>query len=279
MSVTACPPLILQFFANGQPLVGGSVLTQVGGVNTPTFQDAAGSTPLPNPIPLNSRGEISNASGLSCQLFITYGVTYVFTVKDAAGNIVETANSVSGQNVNVIAGGLTLTGGLSMSGGLTTDTLSVTGATTLASYSASAQPSFLAYRGSNQSLATAATLLFDTKAYDIGTAYSTSTGIYTVPAGQGGRYLISTTLVLQNSSAGTDTLWASISGGSISPTAVLESITASSTRSLSLSYQDQLAAGATISVGTRAISNLWTAVFQPNGGANRGCTFSMTKLN
>lgn len=95
-SVTFCPPPILQFLGNnGQPLVGGSVLTQVGGINTATYQDSAGATPLPNPIPLNSRGEISNASGTSCQLFLAAGSAYTFTLKDASGNTINTALYVS----------------------------------------------------------------------------------------------------------------------------------------------------------------------------------------
>ena len=78
---------ILQFLNNaGQPNAGGSLLTQVGGVNYPTYQDPAGATPLPNPIPLNSRGEISNSSGVSSQLYLQTGVTYTFTLHDASGN-------------------------------------------------------------------------------------------------------------------------------------------------------------------------------------------------
>lgn len=87
MAVTLSPPAIQQFFNNQQQFnAGGSILTQVGGVNYPTYQDSAAATPLPNPIPLNSRGEISNASGLSCQLFLVQGVVYTFTMYDANGN-------------------------------------------------------------------------------------------------------------------------------------------------------------------------------------------------
>lgn len=94
-SVAPAPALILQFLNNaGVPNVGGSLLTQVGSVNYPTFQDAAGTTPLPNPIPLNSRGEISNSSGISSQLFLALGVTYVFTLMDAHGNMIWTAENV-----------------------------------------------------------------------------------------------------------------------------------------------------------------------------------------
>ena len=86
-AVLLSPSPILQFFNNsGQPNAGGSLLTQVGGVNYPTYQDSAGTIPLPNPIPLNSRGEVSNSSGTSVQLFLTAGVTYTFTLYDANNN-------------------------------------------------------------------------------------------------------------------------------------------------------------------------------------------------
>lgn len=94
-SVILSPPSILQFFNNaGQPNSGGSILTQVGGVNYPTYQDSGGNTALPNPIPLNSRGEISNTSGISCQLFLATGVTYVFTQYDVNGNQINQATWV-----------------------------------------------------------------------------------------------------------------------------------------------------------------------------------------
>lgn len=95
-TVAACLTPVFQFFGNnGQPLVGGSVLTQVGGVNAATYQDSAGSVPLPNPIPLNSRGEISNAAGASCQLFLPVNTVYTFTVSDANGNQIWQATYVS----------------------------------------------------------------------------------------------------------------------------------------------------------------------------------------
>jgi Pectate lyase superfamily protein len=93
----ACPNPILQFFNNaGQFNNNGSILTQVGGVNTATYQDAGLTAPLPNPIPLNSRGEVSNASGLSCQLFLTPNTVYVFTMLDANGNQLNQASYVDG---------------------------------------------------------------------------------------------------------------------------------------------------------------------------------------
>lgn len=86
---------ILSFLNNaGRPNVGGSLLTQVGGVNYPTYQDPAGTIPLPNPIPLNSRGEISNSSGVSSQIFLEPGVTYTFTLYDPHGNQIWVAENI-----------------------------------------------------------------------------------------------------------------------------------------------------------------------------------------
>jgi len=99
-AVTISPTPILQFFNNnGQPNVGGTLLTQVGGVNYVTYQDSAGTIPLPNPIPLNSRGEVSNAAGTSCELFLVNGVTYTFTLFDASGNQLNQSSYVSPYNV------------------------------------------------------------------------------------------------------------------------------------------------------------------------------------
>jgi hypothetical protein len=93
----ACPNPILQFWLNnGQLAAGGSVLTQIASTNAPTYQDSALLSPLPNPIPLNSRGEISNASGTSCQLFLPANTVYVFTLFDANGNQIWQAPYVNG---------------------------------------------------------------------------------------------------------------------------------------------------------------------------------------
>lgn len=93
----AAPTPILQFWLNnGQLAAGGSILTTVGGVNAATYQDVGLTTPLPNPIPLNSRGEVSNAAGASCQLFLPQSTIYVFTLFDAGGNQIWQAAYVNG---------------------------------------------------------------------------------------------------------------------------------------------------------------------------------------
>jgi hypothetical protein len=53
-------------------------------------------------------------------------------------------------------------------------------------------PAFLANLSSTQSLSndTNTTIIFDTEVFDTDSGYDTSTGIFTVPSGKGGKYLI-----------------------------------------------------------------------------------------
>ncbi len=102
MSVVACPAPILQFFDNeGNPAVGGSLLTQVAGVNYVTYSNSGGSIALPNPIPLNSRGEVSTAAGTTSQLFLVPNTVYTFTLFDSSGNQLWTATYVNGVQVTI----------------------------------------------------------------------------------------------------------------------------------------------------------------------------------
>jgi hypothetical protein len=152
-NVAAAPPLILQFLNNaGLPNVGGSVLTQVGGVNYPTFQDAAGTTALPNPIPLNSRGEISNSSGVSSELFLATGVVYTITLMDPTGNTIWIAENVVGSAAEAVgamtdekgAGGLPgFVNGVDFTAG-TTESL------TLSGYYGSTANLWIAFDGTEQ---------------------------------------------------------------------------------------------------------------------------------
>lgn len=92
-----CPTPILQFFDNyGNPLSGGSVLTQVGGVNQATYSDVGLTTALPNPIVLNSRGEVATNAGASSQCFLTPNIVYTFTLSDKSGNQINQALYVNG---------------------------------------------------------------------------------------------------------------------------------------------------------------------------------------
>jgi hypothetical protein len=98
----AAPVIFQQFFTNsGAFNVGGSVLFQVGGVNTAVYQDIGLTVPLANPCPLNSRGEISDSSGHSQQLFLTPNVVYTATIFDSGGNQIDQAQYVNGVQSNL----------------------------------------------------------------------------------------------------------------------------------------------------------------------------------
>jgi hypothetical protein len=104
--VVAAPPILQFTLNNGQLAVNGSILTQVGGVNTATYADSGLTTPLPNPIPLNSRGEISDANGNSKQLFLTPNTIYTFTLYDGpngTGNQIWQATYVAGLGGEILA--------------------------------------------------------------------------------------------------------------------------------------------------------------------------------
>lgn len=77
-----------QYFAiAGIPLVGGKVYTFAAGTTTPkaTYTDAAGTTPQPNPIPLNARGEPASA--------IYWAGNYRVDVRDALGNLIYSVDN------------------------------------------------------------------------------------------------------------------------------------------------------------------------------------------
>lgn len=93
----ACPPIVLAFILNnGTPAVNGSILTQVGGLNEATYQDVNLTIPLPNPIPLNARGEVSDDNGTSQQLFLIPNIVYTFTLFDGSGNQIWSKPYVNG---------------------------------------------------------------------------------------------------------------------------------------------------------------------------------------
>lgn len=93
--VTLSPTPILQFFDNnGVPLVGGMLTTQVGTLNYPVYSDSVGQFPLPNPIILNSRGEVATNAGTSTTMYGPPGVAYTFILQDAVGNTIWTQQNV-----------------------------------------------------------------------------------------------------------------------------------------------------------------------------------------
>lgn len=101
-------PILAFYDSAGAPLVGGTLLTQVSGTAYPTYSDAAGTIPLPNPITLNSRGEIATASGISTPMFVVPSVAYTYTLSDALGNTIWTSpNITSPPNLAAILASLT----------------------------------------------------------------------------------------------------------------------------------------------------------------------------
>jgi hypothetical protein len=89
MSITTLMPLPKQQFlsALGVPLIGGNVYTYAAGTTNPkaTYTDAAGTTPQPNPIPLNVRGEPANP--------IYWNGNYRVDVRDALGNLIYSVDN------------------------------------------------------------------------------------------------------------------------------------------------------------------------------------------
>lgn len=86
-TMVLAPSPVLQFFDNdGKPLVGGLLFTYAGGTTTKqsTFTDETGDTPLPNPIVLNSRGEVApSSSSASCGLWLDPSLEYKFVLAPA----------------------------------------------------------------------------------------------------------------------------------------------------------------------------------------------------
>ncbi len=73
----------------GLPLVGGKVYTFAAGTSTPkaTYTDEAATTPQPNPIILNSRGEPASA--------IYWSGAYKVELRDALNNLIYTVDNIN----------------------------------------------------------------------------------------------------------------------------------------------------------------------------------------
>lgn len=90
MTVAIAQVPVLSFTdSTGAPLVGGLLYTYQAGTTTPqaTYTDSTGGTPNANPIVLNARGE--------CQVWFTSGLLYKLVLKDAAGNLIWSADNLS----------------------------------------------------------------------------------------------------------------------------------------------------------------------------------------
>ena len=82
-------------------------------------------------------------------------------------------------------------------------------------------PAFRASRGSNQTVsnATDTVILFDTENYDTDSAYDPSTGRFTVPSGEAGKYLITANLRFNSSTSNRNALDIKINDSSSGATA------------------------------------------------------------
>jgi hypothetical protein len=121
------------------------------------------------------------------------------TVSIPTGVTLSGAGTITASAANLAASGAGgVTGTLPIANG-------GTAATTLAGAGLTNAPSFLAYRNSTQAVAsvTNAIIVFNTEAYDSDSAYDTTNGRFTVPAGEGGKYFFTASYVMAGMGDGT----------------------------------------------------------------------------
>ena len=91
-----------QFFDdNGDPLSGGKIFTYAAGTTTPkaTYTDFTGATPHANPIILDAAGRPPS------EVWLTYGDSYKFILKDSLDTLVGTFDNIDGippVNINLV---------------------------------------------------------------------------------------------------------------------------------------------------------------------------------
>lgn len=102
-TMVLAPSPVLQFFDNaGHPLTGGLLFTYAAGTTTKqsTFTDDTGNTALPNPIVLNSRGEVApSAVSASCGLWLDPSLEYKFVLTAATAGDPPTSQFWTVDNV------------------------------------------------------------------------------------------------------------------------------------------------------------------------------------
>lgn len=97
-TVVLSPLAIQQFFdAAGDPLAGGTLSIYQAGTLTPVtaYSEYTGTTTLPNPNTLNTRGEIATNVGASVPLYLPPNVAYKYVLKDSLGNVLWTEDNIT----------------------------------------------------------------------------------------------------------------------------------------------------------------------------------------
>ena len=134
-------------------------------------------------------------------------------------------------------------------------------------------PAFTADRvTSDQSLPNGTTVIFNNVQFDVLSNYNATTGVFTAPSA--GTYLATVNLTVVNNSGSGDILYIGMAGLTMSTPYTPTSTTAFLGGSVVIS----LNAGDTLRVSTQSAFT-WTTVYRPNGGTNKGCFFSVAKLN
>lgn len=216
MATTTLMPLPKQQYlsALGTPLIGGKVYTYAAGstTNKATYTDAAGTTPQPNPIPLNLRGEPDNP--------IYWSGNYRVDVRDALGNLiysVDNYNTDPGGLLNILTNlaanaGAALIGFIQAGAGAIKRTLLDKGRESISVLDYGADPT-----GANDSTAAINAAIASIPA---------AGGRVEIP--QGGVFKISgpilgkTNVVLEGCGAGRDTLWTRVTLLATNAAAVLD---------------------------------------------------------
>lgn len=153
------------------------------------------------------------------------------------------------------------------------------GAVSVDSLSATTQPGFCAYRSSDVT-SVSGTIVFDTEAFDTASNYNNGTGIFTVPAGHSGRYLVSASVTVSHvGTSGDFYIIATPSSGQTlysQPT----SMAAGNRATASITHVLNLTAGDTVLISTATTAGTSDLLYRPLGaGAARGAWFSIEKLN
>lgn len=87
--------------ATGKPLISGSMETFKAldhGTHKATYEDRDLSTPLPNPIPANAAGVLSDAVGAPKPVYYADDENYYLVIRDSLGNIVMTVPNWNADN-------------------------------------------------------------------------------------------------------------------------------------------------------------------------------------